>query len=161
MAKTRPEVKERCVLDYKNGVSIVALVQKYGVSERTLYRWVKLYDGTAESLQDKSSRPLSPHPNQMTDEEVALMKKIVQENPHITNRELADRIGAGRNPMSYYRKREKIFGKRTISYKYDFTTIFRKEEVDKLNEIDAARGDIPLLFYVIEVLPDLYLRENE
>lgn len=159
--KTDPAIKEECVLRYKNGETPKSLCNEYGIAERTFYRWVELYDGTRESLKNKSSRPHSPHPNEMTPEEVRLMIAIVTENPHISNRELAERIGTGRTPTSFSRKREKYFGKRTTAFKYDFATIFKKDEVDRLNEMDAARGDIPFDFYAIEVLPDLYLRENE
>lgn len=159
--KTEPAIKEECVLRYQGGETPSSLCEEYGISERTFYRWVELYDGTLESLGNKSSRPHSPHPNEMTPEEVALMISIVEENPYISNRELAEKIGTGRNPMSFSRKREKYFGKRSSAYKYDYATIFKQEEVARLNEMDAARGEIPFEFFVIEVLPDLYLRENE
>ncbi len=41
--------------------------------KRTIYRWRNRYDGTLESLKDKSRRPHS-HPNQHTEEEIKLIK---------------------------------------------------------------------------------------
>ena len=67
-------------LKYKE--SIVKFSRKYGVSKaaykfgeckRTIYRWQNRYDGTLESLKDKSRRPHS-HPNQHTEEEIKLIK---------------------------------------------------------------------------------------
>ena len=63
-------------LKYKE--SIVKFSRKYGVAKaaykfgeckRTIYRWRDRYDGTLESLKDKSRRPHS-HPNQHTEEEI-------------------------------------------------------------------------------------------
>lgn len=159
--RTSAQVKEECITRFQRGEDCDTLCREYGVSERTLYRWLAAYDGTRESLANKSSKPHSPHPKEMTPEEVRLMIEIVRENPHITNRELAEKIGTGRNPTSYSRKREKYFGKRKTAYKYDYATLFRREEIDALNATDAARGDIPSDFYAIEAYSGLYLREND
>ena len=43
--------------------------RKYHCSKASLMRWNKLYDGTPESLQDKSHRPIHTHPSAHTDEE--------------------------------------------------------------------------------------------
>ena len=69
-------------LKYKE--SIVKFSRKYGVAKaaykigeckRIIYRWRNRYDGTLESLKDKSRRPHS-HPNQRTEEEIKLIKII-------------------------------------------------------------------------------------
>lgn len=49
----------------KKGVTKAAI--KYDVSQQYVYRWMKRYDGTLQSLADKSHRPLH-HPNQHTDD---------------------------------------------------------------------------------------------
>ncbi len=73
-------------LKYKE--SIVKFSYKYGVTKaaikfceckRTIYRWRKRYDGTLESLKDKSRRPHA-HPNQHTDEEIELIKNYKRNN---------------------------------------------------------------------------------
>lgn len=56
----------------KQGVAKVAY--KFGECKRTIYRWRNRYDGTLESLKDKSRRPHS-HPNQHAEEEIKLIKK--------------------------------------------------------------------------------------
>ncbi|MDD2628005.1 MAG: DDE-type integrase/transposase/recombinase [Clostridia bacterium] len=57
---------------YKYGVKRTAI--KFNECERTIYRWRKRYDGTLESLVDKSRKP-HYHPNQHTIEEIKLIKK--------------------------------------------------------------------------------------
>ena len=57
---------------YKYGVTKAAI--KFGENRRTIYRWRDKYDGTLESLKDKSRRPHS-HPNEHTKEEIELIRK--------------------------------------------------------------------------------------
>lgn len=40
---------------YKNGVTAAAIT--YKLHRKTIYRWIKKYDGTLESLANKSRRP--------------------------------------------------------------------------------------------------------
>lgn len=51
-------------------VPIPKVCQKCKCTERSLWRWKARYDGTLESLEPKSCRPLHPHPNEHTPEEV-------------------------------------------------------------------------------------------
>lgn len=63
----------------KNGVSKAAV--KYNVSRQYVYRWKRRYDGTLQSLADRSHRPKN-HPNQHTDDEIKLIKDMRRMNPH-------------------------------------------------------------------------------
>ncbi len=45
------------------GVSKTAI--RFDINRRTIYRWIKQYDGTIESLRDKSHKP-NHHPNEHT-----------------------------------------------------------------------------------------------
>lgn len=63
----------------KHGVTKAAL--KYKTYRMYIYRWMKRYDGTEESLVDKSSRPHS-HANQHTTEELPQMRNMRRRNPH-------------------------------------------------------------------------------
>lgn len=47
----------------------------------SLWRWKKQYDGTTASLENKSSRPKSSHPNQQTDKETKNIIKALKDNP--------------------------------------------------------------------------------
>ena len=62
---------------FKKGVSAAA--RRYNVSRQFIYRWKNRYDGTLESLQDRSHRPHS-HPNQHTPEEIKLIEDMRKRN---------------------------------------------------------------------------------
>lgn len=63
----------------KHGVSKAAI--KYKTNRQYIYRWKRRYDGTIESLRDRSRRP-HHHPNQHTPEEIKLIRDMRRRNPH-------------------------------------------------------------------------------
>jgi len=63
----------------KHGVSAAAI--KYRTNRQYIYRWKRRYDGTLQSLTDKSHRPHS-HPNQHTESEIKLIKDMRKRNMH-------------------------------------------------------------------------------
>jgi transposase InsO family protein len=63
----------------KYGVSKAAI--RYKTNRQYVYRWLKRYDGTIQSLVDRSHRPHS-HPNQHTEEELKLIKDMRRRNPN-------------------------------------------------------------------------------
>lgn len=64
----------------KHGVSCAA--RKYKTNRQYIYRWLKRYDGSMESLREKSRRPKS-HPNQHSDSEIQLIRDMRRRNPHV------------------------------------------------------------------------------
>lgn len=70
-------------------------------------RWNKLYDGTRESLQPKSHRPKTQHPNSHTETELNWIKNYHRRNPNISMCELYGKLrtekGYTRHPGSLYR----------------------------------------------------------
>ena len=64
---------------YKYGVTKAAI--RYKTSRQNIYRWRKRYDGTLQSLADRSHRPHG-HPNQHTPSELKLIKDMRRRNPH-------------------------------------------------------------------------------
>ena len=62
---------------FKYGVTKAAI--KFGENRRTIYRWIEKYDGTLESLKDKSKKPHS-HPNQHTEEELKMIRNYKANN---------------------------------------------------------------------------------
>ena len=67
--------------DMRYRLSLIRFAEKYGVSKAAIkyktnrqyiYRWKRRYDGTIESLRDRSRRP-HHHPNQHTPEEIKLI----------------------------------------------------------------------------------------
>ena len=108
------ELKTRihAVETYRNGNSIDYVCRKYHISRISLWRWDKKYDGTPESLMDKSHRPISRHPNAHTDEEIKWIKDLIRRNPHITLCELWIKLkinkGYNRHIVSLYRVLKRI-----------------------------------------------------
>ncbi len=63
----------------KCGVTKAAI--RYKVNRQYVYRWQKRYDGTLQSLADKSHKP-HHHPNQHTDAELKLICDMRKRNPN-------------------------------------------------------------------------------
>ena len=68
------------VVLYSQRNSVFSAIRKFGVSRATVYRWRKMYDGTLNSLAERSRRPHS-HPNQHTPEELKLISDMRRRNP--------------------------------------------------------------------------------
>ena len=75
-------------------------------------RWNKKFDGTKESLLDKSHHPLSPHPNDHTEQELKWIENYLRRNPHISMCELYGKLrvekGYSRNASSLFRVLRKM-----------------------------------------------------
>ena len=67
------------VVKFSKKYGVAKAAYKFGECKRTIYRWRKRYDGTLESLKDKSRRP-HWHPNQHTEEEIKLIKNYKRNN---------------------------------------------------------------------------------
>lgn len=63
----------------KHGVTKAAI--RYKLNRQYVYRWRKRYDGTLQSLADRSHRPHS-HPSQHTPEEIKLILNMRRRNPN-------------------------------------------------------------------------------
>ena len=62
---------------FKYGVTKTAV--RFDINRRTIYRWIAQYDGTIESLRDKSRKP-KHHPNEHTAAEIKLIKDYKKNN---------------------------------------------------------------------------------
>ena len=60
---------------YQNGASKTAL--RYKVSRKSVYKWVSRYDGTIDSLKDRSHRPHSS-PKAHTEAEIRLVRRVLK-----------------------------------------------------------------------------------
>ena len=76
--------------DMKYRLSLIRYAEKYGVTKAAIkyktnrqyiYRWKRRFDGSIESLRDRSRRPHS-HPNQHTSQEIQLIRNMRRRNPH-------------------------------------------------------------------------------
>ena len=82
------QTKIYAVQMYLNCGDIAYVCRKYHISRVSLWRWVKKFNGTPESLMDKSHKPNSHHPNSHTNQEIRWIRNYVRRNPKITLGEL-------------------------------------------------------------------------
>lgn len=61
------------------GVTKAAI--KYKTNRQYIYRWKRRFDGSWDSLRDRSRRP-HHHPNQHTPDEATLLSRMRRRNPH-------------------------------------------------------------------------------
>lgn len=64
---------------FKHGVTKAAI--RYKTNRQYVYRWRKRYDGTLQSLADKSHKP-HHHPNQHREDELKLISDMRRRNPN-------------------------------------------------------------------------------
>ncbi len=78
---TQDMLYRQALINYaqKHGVTKAAI--RYKTNRQYIYRWIKRYDGTLESLADKSHRP-HHHPNAHTPEELKLIADMRRRNPN-------------------------------------------------------------------------------
>ena len=92
---------------YRQTGDVKYICRKYKISKASLMRWNKRYDGTRESLEDRSHRPHSQHPNAHTEEELKWIRDYHRRNPHISICELYGKLRTdkaySRHPLSLYR----------------------------------------------------------
>ena len=69
------------LLKYASKYGVTKAAIRYKVNRQYIYRWQRRYDGTWESLKDRSHRPHS-HPNQHTEAELKLIRDMRRRNPH-------------------------------------------------------------------------------
>ena len=97
---------------YRNGNPISFVCRRYKISKASLMRWNKKYDGTKESLYDKSHKPISKHPTAHTEIELKWIKDYIKRNPNISMIELYGKLrinkGYSRHACSLFRVLRKM-----------------------------------------------------
>lgn len=92
---------------YRQTRDIDFVLRRYHISKASLMRWNKKYDGTKASLEDKSHKPHTPHPNAHTEEELKWIMNYHRRTPNISVCELYGKLlnekGYKRHPGSLYR----------------------------------------------------------
>ena len=100
-----------------NKLSKRKICDRFQISLSTLYRWIAQYDGSNKSLENKSHKPLTPHPNSHTDEEIKHIREVIKKNPNIGISELYGKLKSEyaytRNPSGLYKflKKNKMLAK--------------------------------------------------
>ncbi|MGI6336348.1 MAG: DDE-type integrase/transposase/recombinase [Eubacteriales bacterium] len=68
------------LLKYSEKYGVTKAAIKYKTNRQYIYRWKRRYDGTIESLRDRSRKP-HHHPNQHTEQELKLIRDMRRRNP--------------------------------------------------------------------------------
>ena len=68
------------LIKYAERFGVTKTALKYKTNRQYIYRWKRRYDGSLESLRDRSRRP-HHHPNQHTPEEIKLISDMRRRNP--------------------------------------------------------------------------------
>lgn len=153
---------------YRLSGDISFVCRRYHISKSSLMRWNRRYDGTPESLENKSHRPHTKHPSAHTDEELQLIRNLCRRNPGISICELYGKLlqrGYTRNPGSLYRVCVRLgFLKKPVvstkvpykPKKYDTPTrIGVKWQLDvKYVPTACYTGSVPQKFYQYTVLDE-------
>ena len=71
----------QALIQYAEKYGVTKAAIRYRTNRQYIYRWKKRYDGTLQSLADRSHRPRS-HPNQHTPEELKLIRDMRRRNPN-------------------------------------------------------------------------------
>ena len=97
---------------YRHGYPVSFVCRRYKISKSSLMRWNKKFDGSKESLINKSHRPLTPHPNAHTELELKWIKDLIRRNPNISMSELYGKLrterGYSRTAPSLFRVLRKL-----------------------------------------------------
>ena len=153
---------------YRNGNPISFVCRRYKISKASLMRWNKKFDGTKDSLIDKSHIPLTPHPNAHTDEELKWINDYIKRNPNISMIELYGKLrinkGYSRHAcslfrilrkMGYYKQRQEVHTKYTPKHYDTPENIGIKWQLDvKYVPKNCYVGNTPDKFYQYTVIDE-------
>lgn len=94
------------MVKYAANHSITETAIRYKVSRKTVHKWIKRYDGTTDSLVDRSHKPLN-NPKKHTDKEIKLIKKRLKKHKWqdliLAYQELVEKDGYTRSYGGYKR----------------------------------------------------------
>ncbi|WP_119876267.1 DDE-type integrase/transposase/recombinase [Streptococcus respiraculi] len=106
------DTRYHAVKTYRGGASVAFICRRYKVSKASLMRWNKRFDGTKDSLKDKSHRPHKTHPKAHTEQEIRWIKNCIRRNPNATLIEIFYKLrankGYDRHPCSLFRVLRKM-----------------------------------------------------
>ncbi len=74
---TQPKYQRQRIIKYAQSHSITETAIRYRVSRKTIYKWLHRYDGTLESLEDRSHRPKTS-PRSHTEKELRQIRRRVK-----------------------------------------------------------------------------------
>ena len=71
----------QALIEYSLKYGVTKAAIRYRTNRQYIYRWRNRYDGTMQSLADRSHRP-HHHPNEHTPEEIRLISNMRKRNPN-------------------------------------------------------------------------------
>ncbi len=77
---TQTMLYRQALINYANKYGVTKAAIRYKTNRQYIYHWLKRYDGTLQSLADKSHRP--HHSNQHTPKELKLISDIQRKKPN-------------------------------------------------------------------------------
>lgn len=98
------------LMKYSEKYGVSKASRKYNKSRSYIYFWKNRWDGSVESLAEKSKRP-HHHPNEHTEEEITMIRNFRRRNPDLDVAELWHRLkkkGYTRRLESLYRVMKKL-----------------------------------------------------
>lgn len=162
----RRTAKEKLqILQYAEKHGMQKACEKFDITERSIWRYKSSYNGALESLENKSSRPNTPHPTEHTEEEVNSIREVLSKNPYISHKELYEILkseyGYNRHigGLYNYLRRHNMIPK--PKQKNEYATMFDERAVKRLNNkfIYNNKDNLPL--YVIELSQlGIYIASN-
>lgn len=100
-----------CIM-LRKGYNRDIICRKLKISKSSLCRWDRQFDGTRESLRDKSKRPKKLDKKAHTNEEIQNIKNYLRRNPKMAILDLYSKLvkskGYTRNISSLYRIIKKL-----------------------------------------------------
>ena len=78
---TQTMLYRQAIIKYSEKYGVTKAAIRYKTNRQYIYRWKKRYDGTLQSLADRSHRP-HHHPNEHTPEEIRLISNMRKRNPN-------------------------------------------------------------------------------
>ena len=68
------------VMKYAEKHEVTKAAERYGMSRKTVHKWKRRYDGTVESLKNRSRAPLHS-PLKQSDREIQLVQRYAKKYP--------------------------------------------------------------------------------
>ena len=155
MAVTYSAEQKLEILKYAEKYGEKCASEKYNCTERSIFRWKNIYNGSLESLENKYCAPYTPHPNSHTEEEIRNINKVLAENPYISHKELYKKLnneyGYNRNigGLYNYLRRHNLLPEPKL--KNDYSTMFDSAAVKRINYKFLFSNKEHLPYYVIEI----------
>ena len=78
---TQTALYRQSLINYAKKYGVTKTAIRYHTNRQYIYRWMKRYDGTLQSLEDRSHRP-NGHPRQHRPEEIKLIDDMRRRNPN-------------------------------------------------------------------------------